>query len=358
MRVPIPATLVAHGALDHAELRRLGIRPEALIDFSSNINPFGPPPGVRAALAAFDPSPYPDRSCLQLRMTLAARDGCAPEAILAGNGANELIHLLARALLQPDDTALIVGPTYGEYAHASQLAGAQVVTMQAQPSAGFRLDHQATDDGLTRLRPRITWLCTPNNPSGVAAAPELLGALAARSAAHGGYLILDQSYAELQRPDGQRRSDPPLPPNVISLRSLTKSYALAGLRLGYLRAAPALVARVGAYQPAWSVSSAAQAAGLAALADDAFLAATVPQLWAASDALEAGLRGLGLTVWRAALPVLLVRTGDGAATRAALLARGYLVRDCASFGLPAWVRVSPQRPAANTALLEAWNEIL
>src|SRR5262245_35877855 len=101
--------IVAHGALDHAELAAHGLRPEGLLDFSSNLNPFGPPPGVRAALAALDPAPYPDRSCLQLRRELAARHSCDRDQVLPGNGSNELIHLLARALLRPGDVSLVIG---------------------------------------------------------------------------------------------------------------------------------------------------------------------------------------------------------------------------------------------------------
>ena len=78
---------VAHGAIDHAEFAALGIAPEQVTDFSSNLNPFGPPSGVRAALLALDPAPYPDRSCLRLRMRLAHLHGCEPDRILVGNGA-------------------------------------------------------------------------------------------------------------------------------------------------------------------------------------------------------------------------------------------------------------------------------
>jgi threonine-phosphate decarboxylase len=348
---------VTHGALDYDELATLGLRPEQLRDFSSNLNPFGPPAGVRAALAALDPAPYPDRSCLQLRQTLAERHRCAPAALLAGNGANELIHLIARALLEPGDPVLVIGPTYGEYAHASRLASAQVLEVRAGEAARFRLEVEVLELMLARARPRLTWLCAPNNPTGVVVAPETIQALAGACAAHGGYLILDRSYRDMQRPGGEPQLEAQ-PPNLIQLYSLTKGYALAGLRLGYILAEPALIARVAAYQPAWSVSSAAQAAGLAALADRAFLASTMPQLWAASDALYAGVQSLGLPVWRAALPFMLVRTGDGAATRAALLSRSYVVRDCASFGLPEWVRVAPRRPAENLRLLAAWKEIV
>lgn len=352
-----PINSVAHGALDHAELAALGLRPEQLRDFSSNLNPFGPPAGVRAALVTLDPAPYPDRSCLRLRLALAERHACLPEAILPGNGANELIHLLARALLEPGDPVLVIGPTYGEYAHASRLAGAQVLEVRAGEAARFQLEVEALELMLARARPRLTWLCAPNNPTGVVVAPEVLQALAAACAAHGGYLVLDRSYRDMQRHGGAPQLEPQ-PPNLIRLHSLTKSYALAGLRLGYILADPALVARVAAYQPAWSVSSAAQTAGLAALADRAFLAETVPQLWAASDALYAGVQSLGLPAWRAALPFMLVRTGDGAATRGALLRQGFVVRDCASFGLPEWVRVAPRRPEENLRLLAAWKEIV
>jgi threonine-phosphate decarboxylase len=115
---------LTHGALDHAELAVHGLRPETLLDFSSNLNPFGPPPGVHAALAAVDPAPYPDRTCLRLRQELAARHGCGLEQVLVGNGSNELIHLLARALLRPGDFALVIGPTFGEYGHAGGCARA------------------------------------------------------------------------------------------------------------------------------------------------------------------------------------------------------------------------------------------
>lgn len=350
---------VAHGALDHAELAALGVRAEHLLDFSSNTNPFGPPPGVRPALAALDPAPYPDRSCLQLRRALAERHGCGTEAILPGNGANELIHLIARALLQPGDTTLVIEPTYGEYAHASRLIGAQVVEIRTRPATDFRPDLQALVALVERLRPRLTWLCTPNNPTGTAASPKFIQTLTETCLAYGGHVVLDRSYTDLQRPGAVPAPiTAPVSPSLISLHSLTKSYALAGLRLGYMLAAPELIARVGAYQPAWSVNSAAQVVGLAALDDHTFLATTLPQLWAASDMLYTGISGLGFPIWRGALPFLLVRTGDGAATQTMLLDRGFMVRDCASFGLREWVRVAPRRPEENERLIVAWKEIL
>ena len=347
---------VAHGALDHDELAALGLRPEELIDFSSNLNPFGPPASVRAALAALDPAPYPDRSCRRLRLALAARHDRAPAEILPGNGANELISLIGRALLRPGDAALVVGPTYGEYARASRLAGAVVEELAAESAGGFAPDIGRLRAAIDRLQPRLTWVCAPNNPTGVELSTAALAELAAACGTCDGLLVVDRSYAELRREQSEPWREPP--PNVIKLHSLTKSHAMAGLRLGHLIAGANIVARIGAYQPAWSVSSAAQAAGLAALADATFLPRTVPQLWEVSDQLRDALTALGLVVWRASAPFLLVRTGDGAATRFALLARGCVVRDCASFGLPEWVRVAPRTPVENTRLVAAWKEIL
>src|SRR5688572_10220216 len=102
---------VEHGGLDHAELARIDLEPDDVLDFSSNINPFGPPAAVKLALAGLDPAAYPDRGSFALRRMLAEQRGIAPDRLLAGNGSNELIHLVTRALLEPGDRVLVVEPT-------------------------------------------------------------------------------------------------------------------------------------------------------------------------------------------------------------------------------------------------------
>lgn len=350
--------MIAHGAIDQAELARLGLRAEALQDFSSNINPFGPPPSVRAALASLDPAPYPDRSCLHLRQQLAAQHACAIEQLLIGNGSNELIHLIARALLRPGDTVLVVEPTFGEYAHAAALAGAQLQSWRAAERDAFAIDVAALCAAVRRQHPRITWICAPCNPTGATLERAELAQLAEACAAHDGLLLIDRAYHAFERGRHADTFEPPGSGNVVLMHSLTKSYALAGLRLGYLLGEPALLAQIARFQPTWSVSSAAQAAGLAALADVGFLAESLPRVWQASDELCAGLGRLGLPVLRSSLPFMLVRTGDGARTRAALLPHGYMLRDCASFGLPEFVRIAPRQPDANRSLLAVWETLL
>jgi hypothetical protein len=157
-------TLVAHGALDHAELAARGLRPEALLDFSSNLNPFGPPPGVRASLASLDPAPYPDRSCLRLRQELAARHRCALEQVLAGNGSNELIHLLARALLRPGDVSLV--------AHAADGLNLQWRFRNTFPVVLAALDAALAERRRTRAGFDLSLLTDRNDPGA-----DLLGTL-------------------------------------------------------------------------------------------------------------------------------------------------------------------------------------
>lgn len=354
-----PHGTVVHGALDEAELAVLGLRAEQLIDFSSNINPFGPPATVLAALRALNPAPYPDRSCLRLRQQLAHLHHCDPAAVLVGNGANELIHLVARGLGQPDTTALVVAPTYGEYAYAANLVGMTIAEVRSTAAEQFQLDRTTLIAAIEHFRPRLLWLCSPNNPTGVALDTATILECAHVCARYDGWLILDRAYLSLTRDyTGCDPLDSIAVPRLIRIYSLTKSYAVAGLRIGYLIATPEVVSTIARFQPAWSVSSVAQAAALAMLADPAFLPTTLPQLWAASDELVAGLHRLGLNVWRAQMPFMLVQSTDATFTRRQLLTHGCVVRDCTSFGLPDWVRVAPRRPAENARLLTAWQVLI
>ncbi len=348
---------VVHGSIDYAELAALGIQPSQVLDFSSNINPFGPPPAVLQALAMLDPAPYPDRACLGLRSALAERYSCSIESLLVGNGTAELIHLIARALVRAGDRVLVVEPTFGEYAHASRLAGATVLSVWPAMEDSFALDTGVLLDHIMRCRPRLVWLCVPNNPTGVTIDRDDVLKLAWACGKVAGMLVLDRAYAEMERRSAGEEDALPLGEQLVVLRSLTKAYALAGLRLGCLLGPAKLVERAAAFQPPWTVNSAAQAAGQAALQDRSFLADTLPWLWACSDALRVGLGAFGLDVLPSSLPFFLVRAGDGARVRAALLQGGCLVRDCGSFRLPGYVRVAPRASGDNQRLIEAWRKL-
>ncbi|MCA0352931.1 MAG: histidinol-phosphate aminotransferase family protein [Chloroflexi bacterium] len=384
-----------HGAIDYAELQQRGLVASQIDDFSSNVNPLGTPSFIREALATVDLAHYPDRQSLALRAALAKRHGCEPEQLLIGNGSNELIHLIARALLQPNDPVLLIEPTFGEYAYASSLAGARLLRYQATAETGFAIDLGACCHLIKQHRPRLVWLCNPNNPTGSYLDAEAIAQLQAACTAVQAYLVLDLAYADLGvrgqglgvrnqeskyirilteedqfRGLGVREQGAKYyeyqpsdlltlapDPYTIYLYSLTKSYALAGLRLGYVVAEQAVIASLQRWQPQWSVNSLAQAAGLAICQNPHWLAQQLEQWWIWSEQLRQGLRQLGLKVLPSCLPFFLVEVTNAQQTRSALLAHACLVRDCSSFGLPQFVRIAPRQPAANQHLLNAWRSL-
>ena len=336
-RGPVVAR-VEHGGPDFAELATLGIRPEAILDFSVNKNPLGASPRALRALVLVDASSYPDARCLRLRAGLAAAHDVRPEEVLVGNGSVELIWLLGQVYLGPGDDVVIVGPTFGEYAAAARRAGASIVQIDAKESDGFRPDVEAIAGAVRQIGPRAVFLCNPNNPTGQVLEPDAIRALL--DVLGTGLLVVDEAYVELA--DGVESVVPDIrrDARLVVLRSLTKSHGLAGLRLGYLVGAPAVVEAVAGAQPPWSVNAFAQAAGMAALGDEEHVAEGRRLARRARALLVDGLERLGLGCVPSRASYWLVKVGDGRQVRDALLRRGILVRDARSFGLPAHMRVA------------------
>ncbi len=343
-----------HGAVDPAALRAEGVDPAAVIDFSSNQSPLGAAPGVAAAVASAVVDAYPDPHATELTDHLAERLGVDPSQVVCGNGSTELIRLIAQLALAPGDMALALAPVFGECEVATHLAGARlsrVPLVHAGPGTGFFCDEAALRAALADLRPRLCWLCSPNNPTGAALPAALVGALAADFADT--LFVLDEAYCDLL-PDAQWQAGLLRGGGVVVLRSMTKYWGLAGLRLGYALAAPAEAAALRAAAAPWSVNACAQAAGVAALADNDQHRRSVELLSGERDRLVAGLRAAGWTTEPATAGFFLIHVGDASAARRALLAQGCLVRDCSSFGLPEHVRVSPRQAPQNDRLLTAF----
>jgi threonine-phosphate decarboxylase len=343
-----------HGTPDLAELKRLGIDPNAVLDFSANINPYGPPGAVRTAIEGMSPGRYPDRECLVLRLALGESLGISPRYILPGNGASELIWLAALAFVRAGDHVVVIGPTYGEYARAAQLMGARIATYQSPEDAGFVPIAAAVQDLIDDRRPRVVFVCNPNNPTGTLLDPGLVVAWARRRPRT--LFVVDEAYLPFASAGGALLGE--AADNVLVLRSMTKDFGLAGLRLGYAFGPEHLLEPLRRAQPPWSVNAFAQAAGIAALRDAAHRQDSLERLYHAKAALVSGLAALGLTVLPSAVCFFLVRTGDGAAFREKLLRYGMLVRDCASFGLPAYSRIAVRRPEENSRLLSVIQEVL
>lgn len=342
-----------HGALDYAELEELGLQPDEVLDFSVNSNPYGPSPCVQAALARVPLDRYPDREALSLRGALASRMRISPHQILIGNGVSELLLLVALAYLERERKALIVGPTFGEYARVARLMGANVVEWRSERGTDFAVDIHALTDLVTREQPNLIFLCNPNNPTGIYLPPEAVVRLVDDTPEM--LWAVDEAYlAFVGRAPSvlawQRN-------NVLVLRSMTKDHALAGLRLGYAVGPTEVVSALVQVRPAWNVNALAQAAGWASLADADHLRQTLRALRLEKCRLVSELKNLNLQVYPSSTHFFLVDVGNSGIIRRKLLMRGILVRDCASFGLPGFIRIATRRPQENLRLLEAIREV-
>jgi histidinol-phosphate aminotransferase len=357
-----------HGARDYGELQRLGLDPDDVVDFSTNSNPYGPHPTVLQAVGDAISTPalrrYPDRDCLKLRAAIAEADNVPFDNILPGNGATELIQLVAMAFVRPDSQHLILAPTFGEYARAIHLMGGNIYEHRPQTILNL---HLKTEDVITiilRLQPDTIWLCNPNNPTGQHWTTAELAHLRAADPNNDALWIIDESYRHFvdseQINNDENEESWAWAKNLIRLRSFTKDYDLAGLRLGYALAAPDLISILRAVQPPWSVNSLAQIAGIAALQEEviAWRQQSLAQLHQHAADLWSGLTELGLAVLPTTTTFALVAVNNAATFRSHLLAQGLLVRDCTSFGLPEHVRIAAHRPAANERLLAAMGKLL
>jgi len=340
---------VYHGAFDYAELEQLGLNPDEVLDFSVNSNPYGPSPEVQRALADVPLDRYPDREALGLRRALAGHNHVSIDQIVVGNGTAELLWLVALAFLRAGDSVLVVGPTFGEYGRVAALMGARVEKWTARPEREFDVEPDAVRRYLQQLAPRVAFVCNPNNPTGSTLTP---GIIQGWAKAHPKTLfVVDEAY--LAFASGLHSALAAEADNILVLRSMTKDYALAGLRLGYAVGHTSLITALGQVRPAWNVNALAQAAGVAALGDEVGLRATLGALGQAKEELVIALRKLGLSPLPSAVHFFLVDVGDGCAFRRKVLREGILVRDCASFGLPAFVRIATRRPEENARLVAA-----
>lgn len=347
-----------HGAFDYAELERLGLSPDAVIDFSVNSNPYGPPPGVRDALAAVPLDRYPDRESLALRRRLAERHGIGIENIIIGNGTAELLQLIAFAFINPCDDVLVVQPTFSEYERVAGLAGGNIRRFTMTAEDGFSINTDHARQFLIECYPKVAFVCNPNNPTGQIVNHKQLAEWTAVNTET--LFVIDEAYINFapgQHSTEILRHPPHNRDNVLIVRSLTKDYALAGLRLGYAMGAAPLIATLARLRPAWNVNALAQAAGIAVLDQGAWLNDTIAQLHENKRTLTAELTALGYAPLPSVVNYFLMRVGDAADFRTRLLKHNVMVRDATSFGLPEYVRIATRTPDENTKLIAAIKAI-
>jgi len=290
-----------------------------------------------------------------LKTRIAESRQVAIENVIAGSGSTELIRLAASAYLEAGKKALIVQPTYGEYALAVKLTGAEVINLSLTEKADFHLDPQALKEAVKKYRPEVVFLCSPNNPSGEylkrGTVVDLLDSMPET------LLILDEAYINFCQ-DRWRSDDLIKYPNLIIIRSMTKDYSIAGLRLGYALAGSAIIAALEKIKPPWNVSSYAQAAGIFVLEKSELLADLPVKAARATQYLKDNLEKLGMRTLPSAANFFLVQVGEKAQLSHELLGKGIIVRDCTSFGLPQYWRLGVRAASENRKLIQALRQIL
>jgi len=297
---------------------------------------------------------YPDREAVALRQDLASYlgHGLTEANTWAANGSNEVQQQLLQAFGGPGRTALGFTPSYSM--HPLLCAGTGTAWVAARRGADFDLTPGEAVAQVRAHAPDVVFLCSPNNPTGTALAPDVVAAVLREA---GGMVIVDEAYAEFARP-GTPSALTLLPEHhrLVVTRTMSKAFAFAGGRVGYLAAHPAVVDAVQLVRLPYHLSTLTQAAARAALGQAAALLSTVDAIKAQRDRIVAELRESGLTVADSdANFVLFGRFDDQAAVWRALLDRGVLVRDV---GLAGWLRVTAGTPAETDAFLAAVKEVL
>jgi histidinol-phosphate/aromatic aminotransferase/cobyric acid decarboxylase-like protein len=353
-----PNDTTVHGGLDPLELERLGIDAAGVLDLSVNVNPRGPHPAVLRAIVAAAVASYPDRTSSRARHAIGSALDCDPARVLLGHGSVELLWAVVSELRRHGGgkPLLIVGPTFGEPESAARAYDLPCTRLDMREADGFAIDAERIDLELSASAACAVYLCQPNNPTGRSLRSSELQALIARHPRV--QFILDQAFLSLSTEHAQAKLRLERYPNVVSVRSLTKDHALAGLRIGYALASPDWIARIEAQRPPWMVSTPAQAAAIAAMQQPEHVRDAREFLIAARQQLSAAVVALGFNVVPSDAHYFLFHVSDADAVRERLLRRHrLLVRSCRSFGLPQYLRVAAGDPIASERLLRGLEEL-
>ncbi len=329
-----------------------GLPDPSVLDLSVNINPYGPDPDLAMFLRrqAFDQ--YPDPEQKELREGLAHLCGRSADEILVGNGCNELFWAAARAFLKPGLKWIAVEPNYSEFTRAALTTGAERIIYQAREDQLFQWPLVDLQQLLDEHQPALVMLSNPCSPSGFF--QDMNGLCQLATAYPRSLFCLDHSFLSLS-PHWRAASLLEWPSNVLRFHSLTKDFAIAGLRLGYVEAHPYLLRELSQQIPTWSVNSLAQAAGYWITQNHERLGPGRDLLLQDRQRLEEGLQERSIPFAPSATIFTLLRPHRAEHLIHVLWNRHrILVRSCASYGLPQWIRVAA-RPHAE--LQRFWNAL-
>lgn len=333
-------------------------QPAGVVKLSSNENPLGPAPRALAALQAAAPTAnrYPDAGTLALRQALAARFAVEPEMVICTNGSDEMVFLLCVAFLREGDEAVMAHGSFISYYLRTLELGGHAVRV---PLRNYAHDLDAMAGAVTE-RTRLLFLCNPNNPTGTMNSAAEVARLLDR-VPDNVLVVADEAYIEfVERGDYPQLLDELRGGrhNLILLRTFSKIYGLAGLRIGYAFGHPELMGYLERVRPTFNVNALAQAAGLAALEDEEHVARSRAHAAACRSFFARELRTLGLKPIPSETNFVAVDVGDDAAVCAELLDRGFTITPLSGWGLPGHVRISFGTDEENARFFEALRAVL
>ena len=349
--------MMEHGGNVYRASEETGIPVSKIIDFSASINPLGVPDSVlQAILENIKYLPhYPEPYAEQLSMRLARHLDIDPQTVLCGNGSTELIYLIARVLASRK--VLVLAPTFSEYERACAIhRGTSCIRFALSRESGFKIDPEAFITAMTGCN--IAFLCNPNNPTGRLLNRESVLAIAEAAKRLSCYLVVDEAFIDFM-PEHSVVDEVAGYSHLIVLRSLTKFYALSGLRIGYGVFPMALARQMKNHKEPWSINTLAQKAGIAAINDRRYGERTGAVIATEKKFIERELIFLGIEYIPSDVNYYLLRIEHAQEVALALRKIGILVRDCSNFpGLDgSYIRVAVRSQQENMALLKEFGRL-
>lgn len=339
--------------VSHGGARSMGFD-HNIMDFSVSTNPLGVHQAVADMLKGSirEVIEYPDADAIRLERDLAAYSGVKHQSVVAGNGATEIIHNLCRII--PDGPVLIPAPTFGEYAAAASLCGHDINHMHM---IDMGIDSQRFIEGIDGVR--CVFVCNPANPAGSAIPKSVVSEMISAASDAGAIILIDECFMEMSSRNESVMEQAIHHDNVILLRSMTKSFGLAGLRAGYCITHPETAAKLRRLRIPWSVNGVAQAAGVVALQHPEHVKAGREYAQQEIAYMQNRIRHIpGIKIYHTDVNYLLIRTAADAHTvQRRLLKHNILVRDCSNFvGLDSHhIRIGVKRRREDTILADLLN---
>jgi len=352
-----------HGGLDYSRLKERGLNPEEILDFSVSINPYPVHKNVIKAVRNCSLVRYPDSSALDLRVKIAEREDCSANEVLVVNGTSQGIHLIGEVFLNEKTNTLIAAPAYSQYKNISRLKKSTVIELKCTPETNFNHSIEEITSSIKKYRPKIFWLCNPNNPTGTYIDNLKMQSIQQAAMEAGTIVVLDEAYVAFTSDELRYRD---LSPNILRLNSMTKDYGIPGLRLGYIHGERELLKMISDYQPEWSISAPAQQAGIACLEEREYYSGTWKDVKKECERFRQELKLSGLHVLETESNFFMVKLGDreinseqrgyASQLQRELDSKKMQIRDCSSFGYPDYIRIGVHSRENNDKLIQAIRE--